>query len=82
MKLTDAIKNFEETFKKYLNKDGTLNRQGYVILCQAEAKIADKWSMYERYHLSPRLKRYWNDPKEDIEYKKAWKELHEKNKEV
>lgn len=75
MSLTDSIRTFEENYAKYLNKDGTLNREGYKILCSANMKIADKWAMYESYHMNPRLRKYWKNPEEDTEYKKAWEKL-------
>lgn len=81
IKLSESIKTFEKTHSKYLNSDGSLNRDGYKILMSAywnEGK--DKWYSYEIFHMGPRLKKYWNNPTSDTEYKDAWNVLYEKSK--
>lgn len=78
MTLKESIIKFESVYQKYLNPNGSLNREGYKLLCRLEANLTfDKYHEYEKYHLSPRLSKYWNNPSEDQEYKKAWKQARE-----
>lgn len=81
--LLTGIKSFEKIHKQYLNEDGTVNRDGYNLLHDAEVNWADdiKWNDYTKYHLQPRLSNYWYNPSEDIEYKKHWIKLHHKEAE-
>lgn len=82
----EAIKSFEQSHKKYIERDGYLNQDGVDYLHDAEVNWGDdiKWNDYIKFHMQPRLEEYWfeNTSEEitnnDIEYKEHWKALHPK----
>lgn len=78
--LVEAINHFEENHKKYLEKDGSLNNDGWDYLHDAEVNWADdiKWNDYIKFHMQPRVSEFWDNSEEDKKYKEHWKFIHPK----
>ena len=61
----ESIKRFEQTYKDYLNLDGTINKLGLSLLRSIRFKGFSwndrKINEYEEYHLGNRVKSKWNN---------------------
>lgn len=61
--LQKSILQFEKTYKAYLNKDGSINRDGLRLLRRIYFKPFSwndrKIDEYEAYHLHERTKTQW-----------------------